>query len=87
MSAALGRLDEIRTNARKETHMQVSSLVQQRRKELRLTQAEAALLAGVSPRFVFDVENGKTTVALDRLTLLLRALGLEMRIEVANIDR
>ena len=67
--------------------MQVSSLVQQRRKELRLTQADAALLAGVSPRFVFDVENGKTTVALDRLTLLLRALGLKMRIEVANIDR
>jgi y4mF family transcriptional regulator len=68
-------------------HMQVANLVQQRRKELKLTQAEAALLAGVSPRFVFDVENGKTTVALDRLTLLLGALGLEMIIEVANIER
>lgn len=67
--------------------MEVADLVQQRRKELGLTQAEAALLAGVSPRFVFDVENGKRSVALDRLTRLLKALGLELKIEVANIVR
>lgn len=67
--------------------MEVADLVQQRRKELGLTQAEAALLAGVSPRFVFDVENGKRSMALDRLTRLLKALGLELKIEVANIVR
>lgn len=67
--------------------MDFAELIRERRKDLGLTQAEAAVLAGVSPRFVFDVENGKPSVALDRLNLLLTALGLEIRIEVVGIDR
>lgn len=62
--------------------MSVSEIVKARRRDLNLTQAEAAILAGVSARFVFDVENGKQSVAMDRLLLLLDALGLEMRVEV-----
>lgn len=67
--------------------MDFAELIRERRKDLGLTQAEVAVLAGVSPRFVFDVENGKPSVALDRLNLLLTALGLEIRIEVVGIDR
>jgi HTH-type transcriptional regulator / antitoxin HipB len=71
----------------KRMQLDFAELIRERRKDLGLTQAEAAALAGVSPRFVFDVENGKPSVALDRLNLLLRALGLEIRIEVVGIDR
>jgi y4mF family transcriptional regulator len=65
--------------------MKLSEAVRARRKDLGLTQAEAAELAGVSPRFVFDVERDKATVSLEPLRKLLNVLGLEIR--VAVIDR
>ncbi|WOP19511.1 type II toxin-antitoxin system Y4mF family antitoxin [Raineyella sp. LH-20] len=53
--------------------------VRQRRKDLSLTQVEAADLAGVSERFVRLVEAGKVSVRLDKLEALLEVLGLELR--------
>lgn len=49
-----------------------------RRKELGLRQEDLALLAGVSERFVRQLEAGKPTVRLDTLTAVLDALGLEL---------
>ncbi len=56
--------------------------VRQRRRALRLTQGDAADLAGVSERFVRLVESGKNSVRLDKLSSLLEALGLELRAAV-----
>jgi HTH-type transcriptional regulator / antitoxin HipB len=56
--------------------------VRARRKDLGLTQAEVAELAGVSERFVMELEQGKPTVRLDKLTAVLGAMGLTLRAEV-----
>ena len=64
----------------------IARLVRLRRKELGLTQAELAELAGVSPRFVFDLENAKPTVALDKFRLVTKALGLSLLLEVRRVD-
>lgn len=56
--------------------------VRARRRELGLTQTEAAELADVSERFVRAVEAGKQTVRLDKLSALLTVLGLQIRAEV-----
>lgn len=53
-----------------------------RRQALGLSQVDAAELAGVSERWLRDLEHGKATVRLDRLTQLLTALGLELRAEL-----
>lgn len=53
-----------------------------RRKQLGLTQQDAAELAGVSVRFVHDCEAGKATVQLDRLQALASALGLTLTLTV-----
>lgn len=87
MSGYGSNLPLIRTYAQIWRHILISETVKTRRKEFGLTQAEVAALAGVSPRYVFDVENGKPTIALDRLLLVLEALGLELRIEIANVER
>lgn len=63
-------------------HEQWGADVRARRRDLGLTQADAAALAGVSERFVRSVEHGKASVRLDRLVLLLEALGLQLRAEV-----
>ncbi|AGT05224.1 putative transcriptional regulator, HTH_3-family [Corynebacterium glutamicum MB001] len=52
------------------------------RKELGLRQGELADLAGVSERFIRDVEKGKTTVRLDKVIDVLRVLGLELSVGI-----
>lgn len=59
----------------------LASQVRNRRKALGLRQADLADLAGCSQRFVHTVENGKTTVRLDKLLDVLEVLGLEMVVE------
>ena len=57
----------------------LARIVRDRRRDLGLTQQELADLAGVSHRFVWSVEDGKTRVRFDLLVMLLDALGLELR--------
>lgn len=64
----------------------ISKTVRLRRKELGLTQMELADLSGVSARFVYDLEKGKPTIALDRLLLVSSTLGLRLRLEIASND-
>ncbi len=58
--------------------------VRTRRKLLGLTQAELADLSGVSAKFVYDLENAKPTIALDRLLLVIAALGFRLDLAVAT---
>jgi HTH-type transcriptional regulator/antitoxin HipB len=60
----------------------LGDLIRLRRKDLNLTQAQLAALAQVSPRYVFDLEDGKTSVRLDKLLPVLETLGLTMSLKV-----
>ncbi len=51
-----------------------------RRRTLRLTQDELADLAGVSTRFVHELEHAKATVRLDKVLAILHVLGLELSV-------
>jgi HTH-type transcriptional regulator / antitoxin HipB len=77
-----GKLAIIRAITRKRQLMDIAGTLRDRRKQLGLTQAEAAALAGVSPRFVYDLEKGKPSVALDRVLLLSEALGVQLKPEL-----
>ncbi len=57
---------------------QLGFALRERRKDLGLTQLELADLAGVSSRFIHDLENGKPTVQLDRVIAVATTLGLEL---------
>ena len=56
----------------------LAGTVRDRRKTLGLRQAELADLAGCSHRFVHTVENGKTSLRLDKLLDVLKVLGLDL---------
>lgn len=64
----------------------IAKTVRLRRKKLGLTQMELADLSGVSARFVYDLEKGKPTIALDRLLLVSSTLGLHLKLEIASHD-
>jgi transcriptional regulator with XRE-family HTH domain len=49
-----------------------------------LTLAETAGLTNVGVRFLSELENGKPTVRLDKLLLVLNALGLQLHLTAPN---
>ncbi len=63
----------------------LSKHLKQRRKQNNLTQPELALKAGVGLRFVRDLEQGKTTLRMDKVNDVLRLFGEELG--VTKLDR
>ena len=59
----------------------VARLVRDRRKSLRLRQSDLANLAGCSVRTIYALEEGKSTLRLDKLLDVLDVLGLELHLE------
>lgn len=58
--------------------MSIASFVKQRRKQLRLTQPELGMRAGVGLRFVRELEQGKSTLRLDKVNQVLALFGAEV---------
>ena len=59
----------------------ISNLVRARRKELALTQADAAGLCGVGVRFWSELENGKESLHIGKVLTVLSRLGIALRAE------
>lgn len=64
----------------------IATTLRSRRKYLKLTQQEAADLAGVSRTFVHDSEAGKPGIQLDKLQTLANALGLVLTLQLRTRD-
>lgn len=56
----------------------IPSFVKERRKQLRLTQPELAMRAGVGLRFVRELEQGKKTLRLDKVNQVLALFSAEV---------
>ena len=64
----------------------LADAVRERRLALGLRQTDLAELAGCSPRFVHTVEQGKSTVRLDKLLDVLEVLGLGLDVVPGHGD-
>lgn len=58
--------------------MDIASFVKGRRRAVKLTQPELAKKAGVGLRFVRELEQGKQTLRLDKVNLVLWLFGYEV---------
>ena len=56
----------------------LSQYVKDLRKQYRLTQEDLAEKAGVGLRFVRDLEQGKTTLRMDKVNQVLSLFGAEL---------
>ena len=65
--------------------MTIAEFVKGRRKKLGMTQVTLADRAGVGLRFVRDLEQGKTTLRLDKVNQVLQMFGGE--VIVGEMDR
>jgi transcriptional regulator with XRE-family HTH domain len=59
------------------TALAFGSLIRRRRKQLKIRQAQLALVTGVGRRFLIDLKSGKATCQLGRSLLVAEALGLK----------
>jgi y4mF family transcriptional regulator len=66
--------------------MDIGSAVKLERDRLELTQDELAFAAGVSTRVVHQIEHGKETSRLDKVSAVLGALGLTLQV-IRDQDR
>ena len=56
----------------------LATFVKQRRRLLRLSQPDLAVKAGVGLRFVRELEQGKSTLRLDKVNAVLQLFGHEV---------
>jgi len=60
----------------------LGALIRDFRKSQGVTQVDAAHEAGVGPRFLGELENGKETVRLGTVLQVLESMGLGLYVEV-----
>jgi y4mF family transcriptional regulator len=67
--------------------MTLSKVIKNERKKQSLTQKELSLKAGVGLRFIRDLEQGKTTIKLDKVNQVLFMFGKEIGVkDIRNIQ-
>jgi y4mF family transcriptional regulator len=59
---------------------QLGDVLRAARKQLRLTQPQLALAAGVGVRFIVELEAGKPTLRLENILRVIDALGGEIHL-------
>ena len=60
--------------------MNISQFIRQKRKEANLTQEELSQKAGVGLRLVREIEQGKTTMRVDKVNQILSLFGAEISV-------
>jgi y4mF family transcriptional regulator len=60
--------------------MKLSQFLKQQRKDNKLTQEDLADKAGVGLRLVREIEQGKTSMRMDKVTQILALFGAELTV-------
>lgn len=76
-----------RYNTMKQIPTKLSDFLKYKRKQLNLTQQQLALKAGVGLRFIRDLEQGKTTLRMDKVNQVLRLFGQELGPQPISKDK
>jgi y4mF family transcriptional regulator len=63
------------------------SFLKDKRRQLNLTQPDLAAKAGVGLRFVREMEQGKTTLRMDKVNQVLKLFGAEMGVVPVNRNK
>ncbi|WP_442588446.1 helix-turn-helix transcriptional regulator [Pedobacter sp. AW31-3R] len=63
---------------------QIKTFIKEKRKALKLSQADLAFKSGVGLRFVRELERGKTTLRLDKVNEVLALFGKQ--VGIADLD-
>jgi y4mF family transcriptional regulator len=71
----------------KQMPMILSDFLKNKRKQFNLTQQQLAEKAGVGLRFIRDLEQGKTTLRMDKVNQVLKLFGQELGPQPINREK
>jgi len=64
----------------------IAKIITQRRKQLKITQLDLALLSEISTRQLSDIETAKVSTTIDTLSKICETLGLSIELKIKGID-
>ena len=65
---------------------ELGKIIQSRRKELKITQVDLALIAEISTKQLSNIEQGKVSTTIDMLSKICETLGLSIELKIKGID-
>ena len=66
------------------TNKLLSKLLKEKRKSVNLTQEELSFKSGVGLRFIRELEQGKSTLRIDKVNQVLKLFGYELAPSLIN---
>lgn len=60
------------------TDQSISTYIKSKRRQLKITQPQLAEKAGVGLRFIREMEQGKTSLRMDKVNQVLMLFGMEL---------
>jgi y4mF family transcriptional regulator len=67
--------------------MNLSAFLKERRKENNLTQEDLAAKAGVGLRLIREIEQGKTSMRMDKVNQILALFGAELTVSSLKANK
>jgi len=64
---------------------QLGQIIQSRRKELKITQVDLALISEISTKQLSNIEQGKVSTTIDMLSKICETLGLGIELKIKGI--
>ena len=64
----------------------LAKIIKQRRKQLKITQVDLALLSDISTRQLSDIETAQVGTTIDTLSKICETLGLSIDLKIKGLD-
>jgi transcriptional regulator with XRE-family HTH domain len=64
----------------------LAELIKTRRKQLKITQVELALLSEISTRQLSDIETAQVSTTIDTLNKICETLGLTIEVKIKGVE-
>ena len=64
----------------------LAELIKTRRKQLKITQVELALLSEISTRQLSDIETAQVSTTIDTLSKICETLGLTIEVSIKGVE-
>ncbi|MES2777514.1 MAG: helix-turn-helix domain-containing protein [Bacteroidota bacterium] len=68
------------------TAIEIGKIISSRRADLGLKQEDVAEMAGVNPKTIYAIENGKGNPSFESLQKVSEVLGMELLVNIKKVD-
>jgi transcriptional regulator with XRE-family HTH domain len=68
------------------TRENLAKIIKERRKQLKITQVDLALLSDISTRQLSDIETAQASTTIDTLSKICETLGLSIELKIKGVE-